>query len=80
MNNGHSPNIEVEIKYVEGKVPFYQLNNLYVYELRCEIFRYEDELIDAMASGNGPDIFLVNNAWMPRFEDLDSLQEKVLVC
>jgi hypothetical protein len=35
-----------EIKYVEGKVPFYQLNNLYVYELRCEIFRYEDELID----------------------------------
>ena len=35
-----------EIKYVEGKVPFYQLNNLYVYELRCEIFRYEDEIID----------------------------------
>jgi len=35
-----------EIKYVEGKVPFYQLNNLYVYELRCEIFRYEDEVID----------------------------------
>jgi hypothetical protein len=35
-----------EVKYVEGKVPFYQLNNLYVYELRCEIFRYEDELID----------------------------------
>ena len=24
-----------EIKYVEGKKPFYQLNNLYVYELRC---------------------------------------------
>ena len=35
-----------EIKYVEEKVPFYQLNNLYVYELRCEIFRYEDEIID----------------------------------
>lgn len=35
-----------EVKYVEGKVPFYQLNNLYVYELRCEIFRYENELID----------------------------------
>jgi len=30
---------------------------------------YENELMDALASGNGPDIFLVNNAWMPRFED-----------
>lgn len=35
-----------EIKYVESKRPFYQLNNLYVYELRCELFEYEDELID----------------------------------
>jgi hypothetical protein len=35
-----------EIKYVEGKQPFYQLNNLYVYELRCERFEYEDEIID----------------------------------
>lgn len=35
-----------EIKYVEGKKPFYQLNNLYVYQLSCEIFEYEDEIID----------------------------------
>lgn len=35
-----------EIKYVEGKKPFYQLNNLYIYELRCERFEYEDEIID----------------------------------
>jgi len=35
-----------EIKYVEGKRPFYQLNNLYIYELRCEVFEYEDEIID----------------------------------
>lgn len=35
-----------EIKYVEGKRPFYQLNNLYVYELKCELFEYEDEIID----------------------------------
>jgi len=35
-----------EVKYVEAKTPFYQLNNLYVYELRCEIFEYEDEVID----------------------------------
>ena len=35
-----------EIKYVEGKKPFYQLQELYVYELRCERFEYEDEIID----------------------------------
>ena len=36
-----------EIKYVEGKSPFYQLNNLYVYELRCEVFDYEaDDIIN----------------------------------
>jgi hypothetical protein len=35
-----------EIKYVEGKKPFYQLNNLYIYELRCEVFEYEDEIVD----------------------------------
>jgi hypothetical protein len=35
-----------EIKYVEVKTPFYQLNNLYTYELRCELFEYEDEIID----------------------------------
>jgi len=35
-----------EIKYIEAKKPFYQLNNLYVYELRCERFEYEDEIID----------------------------------
>lgn len=35
-----------EIKYVEVKSPFYQLNNLYTYQLKCEIFEYEDELID----------------------------------
>ncbi len=35
-----------EIKYVQFKKPYYQLNNLYVYELRCEVFEYEDEIID----------------------------------
>jgi hypothetical protein len=36
-----------EIKYVEGKAPFYQLNNLYVYVLKCEVFDYEaDDDID----------------------------------
>tara|TARA_B100000287_G_C20674244_1_gene794623 strand:- start:2509 stop:3903 length:1395 start_codon:yes stop_codon:yes gene_type:complete len=35
-----------EIKYVEHEQPFYQLKKNYVYELRCELFRYEDEVID----------------------------------
>lgn len=39
-----------EIKYVEHEKPFYQLQKNYVYELRCELFRYEDEVIDTNIS------------------------------
>lgn len=35
-----------EIKFVEHEKPFYQLKKNYVYELRCELFRYQDEVID----------------------------------
>jgi hypothetical protein len=35
-----------EIKFVEHEKPFYQLQKTYVYELRCELFRYEDEVVD----------------------------------
>ena len=35
-----------EIKYVEHEKPFYQLQKNYVYQLSCELFRYEDEIID----------------------------------
>ena len=35
-----------EIKYVEHEKPFYQLRDNYVYKLTCELFRYEDEVID----------------------------------
>lgn len=35
-----------EIKYVEHEKPFYQLQGIYTYELRCELFRYEDEIIN----------------------------------
>ena len=35
-----------EIKYVEHEQPFYQLKKNYIYELRCELYRYEDEVID----------------------------------
>ena len=39
-----------EIKYVEHEKPFYQLQENYVYELRCELFQYEDEIIDTGVS------------------------------
>ncbi len=39
-----------EIKFVEHEKPFYQLQKNYVYELRCELFRYEDEIIDTGVS------------------------------
>ena len=35
-----------EIKYVEHEKPFYMLRDNYVYKLTCELFRYEDEVID----------------------------------
>ena len=35
----------MEIKYVENRKPFYQLQKNYVYDLRCELFEYEDEEI-----------------------------------
>jgi hypothetical protein len=35
----------MEIKYVENRKPFFQLQKNYVYELRCELFEYEDEEI-----------------------------------
>jgi hypothetical protein len=52
-----------EIKYVEHEKPFYQLQGNYTYELRCELFRYEDEVIDTgieeiddVLSGIGTDL------------------------
>ena len=35
-----------EIKFVEHEKPFYQLRKNYVYQLQCELFEYEDEVID----------------------------------
>lgn len=35
-----------EVKFVEHEQPFYQLGKLYTYELKCELFEYEDEVLD----------------------------------
>ena len=35
-----------EVKFVEHESSFYQIGKLYVFELKCELFEYEDEIID----------------------------------
>src|SRR6185503_20327138 len=30
---------------------------------------YEADLLDALASGQGPDIFSINNTWLPQYEN-----------
>lgn len=30
---------------------------------------YQEDLLDALASGNGPDVFMIRNAWRSTFED-----------
>jgi hypothetical protein len=58
-----------EVKFVEHEKPFYQLQKNYVYELRCELFRYEDEIINTsideiddtlsqLSSADGEEIFI----------------------
>lgn len=38
-------NVMMEIKFVEDEVTFYQLGRVYMFELRCEMFRYTNERI-----------------------------------
>jgi multiple sugar transport system substrate-binding protein len=33
------------------------------------VVNYKEELIDALAAGKGPDIFLIHNTWLPVFKD-----------
>jgi len=35
-----------EVKFVEHENPFFQLGKNYVYELKCELFELEDEILD----------------------------------
>jgi hypothetical protein len=35
----------MEIKYVENRKPFFQLQKTYTYELKCEVYELEDDLI-----------------------------------
>lgn len=43
--------------------------NIRVEYTKKNIENYEADLLDALASGKGPDIFSINNAWLPRYQD-----------
>ena len=50
----------------------YQKRNTRVKEIvykKLTISSFENDLMDALATGNGPDIFLIHNAWLPKHED-----------
>jgi len=50
----------------------YKKINPYAGEIKYRKFSqdtYRQELIDALASGQGPDIFLINNSWLPSFKN-----------
>ena len=40
-----------EIKHIEFESPFFQLGKNYTYELQCELFQLEDEIIDTNVAG-----------------------------
>ena len=40
-----------EVKFVEHEDPFFQLGKNYVYQLKCELFEYENEVIDTSIQG-----------------------------
>lgn len=43
--------------------------NITVKYRKLEITEYESALIDALATGQGPDLFSVHNSWMPKYID-----------
>ena len=43
--------------------------NIQVKFVQKSIDTYEDELVDALASGSGPDIFSIHNDWLPKHQD-----------
>jgi ABC-type glycerol-3-phosphate transport system substrate-binding protein len=50
----------------------YKKINPYVGEIKYRKFSqttYQQELLDALASGQGPDIFMISNSWLPSFQN-----------
>ena len=43
--------------------------NVQIVFTKKDITTYPSDLLDALASGSGPDIFAINNAWLPQYID-----------
>jgi multiple sugar transport system substrate-binding protein len=43
--------------------------NVQIQYTKKNVDTYERDLVDALASGNGPDIFSINNGWLPKYMD-----------
>lgn len=77
QDQGYSVNLEIwgpidESIVYNDVINKYKSVNPYVGEIKYRKFSFEtyrQELIDALASGQGPDIFLINNTWLPSFEN-----------
>lgn len=55
-------------RFVEPLVDEFQAAhpNVHIRFVQKDIETYEDELLDALASGTGPDIFSLHNDWLPK--------------
>ena len=59
-----SANFQDLISAYEQKHP-----NVTIVYTKKDITTYPSDLLDALASGSGPDIFSINNSWLPQYQD-----------
>jgi len=52
---------EFSDEYPQTKITYVQKSNLMPV--------YENDLLESMAAGKGPDILMINNSWLPRYKD-----------
>ncbi|MFC1623224.1 ABC transporter substrate-binding protein [Patescibacteria group bacterium] len=76
-----TPDVKVDLEiwgvFNEGNdfsdaIRAYKEINPFVGEIKYRKFAtgdYKKDLIDALAAGNGPDIFMINNSWIAEFEN-----------
>ncbi len=59
-----SQNLEPLFEAYRQKYP-----NVQIVYTKKNIENYQQDLLDALASGNGPDIFSIHNDWLPQYQD-----------
>lgn len=61
------------LAYGDALAPYEKLNETHIggvtYKKKTEE-TYREDLLSAFAEGNGPDVFLIRNAWIPLFKNL----------